>query len=175
MTYSEFVAYFEAIAINHKAIGHNPPENKRFFGIDLSDLTNSLKDVGQTPCIGLERPFYGTRGAYANVRLQKTGALMVFTRSNDAFDFAAMEAAYNLAYQIAEDIAAKMIKDAKLYDLGEADYTLPGLDPASFSLEPMPPGYADGGILGVRLSFSFNEPLDLFDTEKWNNESDYDV
>lgn len=175
MNYSSYVAYFEQVARKHKLIGHNPPENKRFFGIDLSDLSNSLKDVGETPCIGLERPFYNTSGQHANVRIRKTGALMVFGRNNDPFDFIGLEYAFNGCYQIAEDIVAKMIKDAQVYDDAAKDYLLPGLNADNFSIEPMPPGYADGGIVGVRLSFTFDEGADLFSTDKWHNETDYEL
>lgn len=175
MTYSQYVAYFEAIAKNHKSILHNPPENKRFFGIDLADLQNSLKSIGETPCIGLERPFYSTNGGHANVRLQKTGALMVFGRNNDPYDFIGLEYTFNGCYEIAEQIVAKIIKDAKVYDNSKKDYTIPGIDVSSFSIEPMPPGYADGGIVGVRLSFSLNEPLMLFDKDAWYNENDAEI
>jgi hypothetical protein len=174
MTYSQYLDYFEQVAIKHKQILHSAQE-KRFYPIDLADLTQSLKSFGATPCIGLERPFYSTRGGHANVRLEKTGALMVFDRCSDPFDYAGMEAAYNTCYQIAEDIIAKMIKDAKVYDEDAHDYLLPGLNASTFSIEPMPPAVADGGLYGVRLSFQFNEGQDLFDVEKWNDEEDAEI
>jgi hypothetical protein len=175
MNYTQYIAYFRQIAINHKLIGHNPPANKRFFGIDLADLVNSLKNIGETPCLGLEKPYYNTRGSFVNTRQEKTGAIMIFARENDPYNFAGIEAAYNQCYQIAEDVEAKIIKDAKLYDQGKLDYTIPGLDPGRFTIEAMPMGYADGGILGVRLTFVFNEALPLFDADKWNNENNFTI
>jgi hypothetical protein len=174
MTYSQLVTYFEAVAENHKQIKHSNSA-KRFFGIDLSDLINSLKDIGSTPCIGLERPFYSTGGQHANVRLIKNGAIMIFDRYNDPTDFALIEGAYDKCYTIAQDIIAKMIKDAKSYDEDAEDYILPGLNPSTFSVEPMPLGFGDGGLTGVRLSFQFDEAQELFDVTKWDDEDDFEV
>lgn len=172
MTYSRLVDYFEAVATNHKQILHSA-QNKRFFGIDLSDLVNSLKHIGATPCLALERPFYSTGGQYANVRLIKNAAIMIFDRYTDPLDYARIETVYNTCYQIAEDVIAKMIKDAKVYDETAADYLLPGLNPSTFSIEPIPLGYADGGLTGVRLSWQFSAGLERFDADKWNDEDDY--
>jgi len=174
-TYSEYVTYFEKVARNHLEIAHTD-NARRFFPIDLAELVNHLQSFEGMPAMGLERPFWSTAGQFANIRLRKTGALMIFDRCHDPMDFTKLEEVYSRCFKICNDIRAKMVKDAKLWDEDLLDFIIPGLDPGSFTMEPMPPGVAkDSTIYGVRLSFVFDEGAEIFDPVKWNeDESDYD-
>jgi hypothetical protein len=169
-TYTQFIAYFEKAAEHHLKVQHTQ-SSPRFFALDLMQITEALQHQDAMPAIGLERPYINGRGNHANIRLNKMCALMVFDRCYDPRDNTEVELAYQNCYEIAKDLMAKMLKDAKLYDQDLEDYVLPGLDPQSFNMETMPQGIvADSTVVGVRLSFVFDEPLELFDPEKWSDE-----
>jgi len=171
--FETYRAYFLAVAENHKQIKHTPAE-KRFFGINIFELEDSLKGKANFPFLGLERPqWYSGGQGYANIRFNMQGALMIVDKVKQR-DFADYDRVMQNCVEIATDIMTKMIKDARLYDDGELDFTLPGLKHDGFRIEPMPEPM-HGFMYGCRLSWQWDVPVDYFDITKWDNEVDYGI
>lgn len=174
MNYPEYISYFETVAKNHKQIKHSATV-KRFYRVNIYDLENSIQTNANFPGLALEKPTWRMTGeGYANKRWSLHGGLLILLVVADQQNALAQDAAEETARQICDDIRAKMIKDRKLYDAGNLDYTIPGLEHDSFSIELIP-SPIHGYLYGARLTWVMNEPAAQFDVSKWDDEVDYDV
>lgn len=173
MDYQAYKDYFQAIAENHKQVKHSA-SNKRFFGINIFELEDSLQGKANFPFIGLERPNLNAEGrSFANLRWQHTGAILIVDKVSQR-DPSSHDAVIQKCSEIAKDIVAKMVKDAKVYSDQDKDYVLPDLQHQSFNIEAMP-APLHGFMLGVRLSFAWGEGMEFFDVSKWDDEADYGI
>ena len=171
---TEYINYFRAVAENHKLIKHSA-QTKRFVRVNIFELDNSLSVTMNYPLIALEKPYFQSGGdSRANMRWNKVGALLIMDKVGDKANFDAQHLAENKCVDIAQDIVAKMEKDARLYNAGQKDFVLPGLDHDSFTIEVIP-APLHGMLYGCRLSFRWNDPAPRFDIAKWDNETDYSI
>ena len=168
MTLQELEIYFQTTATNHKQL-------KEFTWYTLEELTDRIHQDLQFPCLGLEEPLANTGGqGYANIRFNQNSAFMVFAKVDDSGDHDQIRTQKDLCASISKDVITKMIKDRKRWDAGEKDFVLPGLDHDGFTLEFMPQ-LLHGFIVGCRVTFRINEPMEEFTLDHWDNEMDFDI
>lgn len=166
MNLEAYKDYFKSLAEKHVDIQHTEEES-HFSMIQVNDLENTVHTSLKFPAIGLELPVFHSGGnGYANIRWEPKGALMVFVKNSDFGSQDSNTLANQKAWNICDDISARMIHDRKQYDLQNLDYVIPGLDHDSFSIEIMP-SPLHGYICGARLSWKMNYPKGVYNQVKW--------
>lgn len=172
----DYYQYFETVAENHKQIGHkqldgNGEPEDHFARVDMGELENDLVVKLKTPLLAVVSPTIEASGNHSNPRWDVIGRVLILDHLQDQMDFAKVLELEEKCRQIAEDVAAKMMKDRKLWDEGNTQFVLPGLDETSFNIRFL--HYEWRPMVGVMMSFNWNQPRERFDISKWNNEQDY--
>ncbi|MND84262.1 hypothetical protein D3C80_761500 [compost metagenome] len=120
MKLTDYVAYFETLAIKHKAIGHDPADAKKhhFFQFDPEEINNALRSKVQLPCLFLETyessPLINNAGGCFKPR---QGAFMILDKL-PVSDFKGKVHLLDGMESIGEDIIVKMMEDRTSAVLG---------------------------------------------------------
>lgn len=104
VTLTEYIAYFENIAKNHKAIKHSNTQ-KHFFKIDLEELISGLKTAIVYPALVLEGyDFSFIDNVSDNILKQRTCAFSILLKPKNTGDFKEIYSLYDIAEGIVNDI-----------------------------------------------------------------------
>lgn len=156
MTYTELTTYFNAIATNHKEIGHTE-ETKRFFRMNIEEILSGSRTVTHYPFLVLEN-FEQRLGASAldNIQKYQTVAFMVLDKvAIDNFD--AQDEVMQSTLNICEQIVAKIKKDMLDYKSRASGYTelIKDLNVNNISFNAVSNVFDN--CYGYRVTFTINE------------------
>lgn len=168
----EYYNYFEEVAAHHKDILHRP-DHIAFAHKEVGELEGLSRSQMKYPGLVVFTPSYTSHGAEANQRWRVTGGLAVIDRVERTTDYRDWITRMNAMVEICMEIRAKMEKDRKLYDLGQQQFALPGLDQSAWDIRPLHREWAP--LTGGLLKFSYNVPARFFDVSRWQNEQDYTI
>ena len=162
--YNEYKQYFESIATNLNAIGHNPVSHPAFVRYDLIEMFDKKWTKLMSPFLGLEDPTIGlVNNAGENIQQNYTGAFTIAYQCK-ADDQSAIEAAYDNALILAKKVLAKIKSDRRNRKIFDFDFN-------SVRFNKIHQIFGD--YHGWRIEFSFPSQFSmLFDLNDWTNETD---
>jgi hypothetical protein len=178
MNFAEYVAYFEALAISNKAIGHTHEGRKSFRRIDIEEVLNGAKaDMDGEVCMFLESPEIRTYdGLSDNPRKLMYGAFLIMKQA-DKGDYESQIAALDTCMQVSEQALAKIYNDVKKKTQSKLHpWNIAGFDPNSVQFEKVGPvfGYYYGWRMQFTINQTFSNRLVLNDAE-WYNDTKFSI
>lgn len=111
--FSEYIAYFEAIAATHVDIGHTAGES-HFFLMDLEEVIRGLKNKVNFPALILEDYTFGfSDNKSDNVLKKRSTAFMIVDRVADQGNSTSIKAVLDHMEEIGDEIIIKMLHDKR--------------------------------------------------------------
>jgi hypothetical protein len=173
MKFSDYIAYFETAAINHKVIAHDPNNDHHTF-YRLEDILNGMSLKNKHLCLVVETTATKPNDEKSdNIRKLKTGAFAILQYVTKD-DVAALDAAFDLTEEVAEDIVSKILNDTRK----SKSVTKPPIpiqvDVNTINITPMGPMLDNhyGWKVEFTINSRFSNGLQL-DESKWNNETKF--
>jgi len=162
-SYSEYVSYFESIAVNNNAIGHSLSHNA-FQRYDLINMFGNKMNNLQSPFLGLEDPSIRlVNNENQNILNQYFGAFTIAEEVEEDNE-AAIQAAFDTSLSTIRDILAKILSDRRNRKIFDFDFD-------SVQINKVREIFRN--YYGWRVQFAFGAQFDLtFDQSKWTNEVD---
>lgn len=113
LKFSDYIAYHEYLAIQHKSINHRA-NDKHFFRFELEDVFTTLSDDVKFPAYILEGYDFDFKDSLSdNVMKGRNGAFMILFYCGDETKYSLINTLYQQAEEIGDDIVTRMIADKR--------------------------------------------------------------
>jgi hypothetical protein len=152
VSFSALVNYFQAIAQEHKEIGHREGE-KHFFRFEFDEVLTGQAELANFPAFILE----GYRFSFQDERSdnpvkKRTGAFILADHIPDPGDYDYIHHIWDKLEAIADDILARMRHDKRKPGCPIRDYSLSSSEGALIATEY-------GNLYGIRVTFTLDSPF----------------
>jgi hypothetical protein len=166
MSPEQFIAYFENVAAQNIAIGHQPgnPKFKRFYRMDIEELTGSLDNRFNALSLVIEHPDEQEEDNLSdNPYLRQMCAYWILCPVPDKDNFDQLNTIRQRCYSVSHQVYSKLRND-----VDENIYK--GFKRGSFRRA----AYTDmsGTVVGYRCSFEQHAPINYrLNANEWLNET----